>query len=75
VLNKAPGVALDLEVDMKTKEVLLSVDKFISTYLKPHQEEGVRFLWNSCFGTMLDDKPGGCILAHMMGLGKSLQVS
>ena len=38
--------------------------------LKPHQVEGVEFMWGNV-GPVKD--PRGCILAHSMGLGKSLQ--
>ncbi|KAJ9065231.1 hypothetical protein DSO57_1021687 [Entomophthora muscae] len=39
------------------------------TFLKPHQIDGIRFLWRN-----LIIKNNGCILAHSMGLGKTLQV-
>ena len=37
-------------------------------YMKPHQMEGVRFCWD------LISKNKGCVLAHSMGLGKTLQM-
>lgn len=40
--------------------------------------EGVKFMWDSCFDSIESLKQGsagsGCILAHCMGLGKTLQV-
>ncbi|KAK9810003.1 hypothetical protein WJX72_003200 [[Myrmecia] bisecta] len=49
----------------------------IAKALKPHQWEGMRFLWrNIVENHLVDDDgedPGGCILAHSMGLGKSIQ--
>ncbi|XP_059350722.1 transcriptional regulator ATRX homolog isoform X2 [Daphnia carinata] len=68
---------LVLDFDPKTKEELVTVDKQIVTKLKPHQVKGVKFMWDACFESIerIKEHPGsGCILAHCMGLGKSLQV-
>ncbi|XP_032798437.2 transcriptional regulator ATRX homolog isoform X1 [Daphnia magna] len=47
------------------------VNQKLSEKLKFHQVEGVKFMWNACFRTSTS---AGCVLAHCMGLGKSLQV-
>ncbi|GJQ84365.1 hypothetical protein Trydic_g3846, partial [Trypoxylus dichotomus] len=69
---------LILDVDKETKRPLIVVDRNITNRLKAHQKEGVRFMWTNCYenvNAIKENKPGtGCILAHCMGLGKSLQV-
>ena len=48
------------------------VNAEISAQMKPHQKEGTLFMFNALFK---EDKTfgEGCILAHCMGLGKTLQ--
>lgn len=43
----------------------ISVDENLVRILKPHQKDGVAFMWDAVF-----KKHHGCILAHTMGLGK-----
>ncbi|KAK7194161.1 SNF2 family protein [Novymonas esmeraldas] len=43
--------------------------------LRPHQVEGIRFLWGVLAEGPVGEVPAvGCILAHTMGLGKTAQV-
>ena len=68
---------LVLDFDPDTKKVLVEVNKKLVTKLKPHQVRGIKFMWDACFESIAqieDGKvPGGAILAHCMGLGKTLQ--
>lgn len=44
----------------------------IASRVKPHQERGIRFMWRELVGS--GSKLGeGCLLAHTMGLGKTMQ--
>lgn len=64
---------LVLDFDADTKEELLSVDKKLVKKLKPHQAQGIKFMWDACFETIEkvgENNGGGCILAHCMGLGE-----
>ena len=46
----------------------------VSRVLKPHQVEGVRFMWRELVDvSSTGSLPQGCLLAHTMGLGKTLQ--
>ncbi|KXJ94786.1 SNF2 family N-terminal domain-domain-containing protein, partial [Microdochium bolleyi] len=53
-------------------EGFIHVHPEIARRIKMHQVEGVRFLWNQ-----IVQKGGtrqGCLLAHSMGLGKTMQI-
>ncbi len=67
-----------LDFDTKTKAPLIKIDKELCRVLKPHQIEGIKFIWENCFEKVEQIQNGhlgsGCILAHCMGLGKTLQI-
>ncbi|OJD26462.1 hypothetical protein ACJ73_02150 [Blastomyces percursus] len=48
------------------------IDPRLAKVLRPHQVEGVKFLYR-CTTGMVDPKANGCIMADEMGLGKTLQ--
>uniref|UniRef100_A0A0E0CRV4 DNA repair and recombination protein RAD54 n=1 Tax=Oryza meridionalis TaxID=40149 RepID=A0A0E0CRV4_9ORYZ len=51
----------------------IKVDHLLVRYLRPHQREGVQFMFDCVSGLLNDDGISGCILADDMGLGKTLQ--
>ncbi|KAF4457560.1 hypothetical protein F53441_610 [Fusarium austroafricanum] len=51
---------------------LIYIHEYIGSRIKDHQIDGVRFIWNQ-----IVREPSlrqGCLLAHTMGLGKTMQV-
>ncbi|XP_055542368.1 transcriptional regulator ATRX homolog [Wyeomyia smithii] len=61
----------------KEKKTFIRVHPELVAKMKPHQKEGVKFMYECCYGSVSDSKlskGSGCILAHCMGLGKTLQV-
>ncbi|XP_023939975.2 uncharacterized protein LOC112047188 [Bicyclus anynana] len=69
---------LCLEYDFDTLQPVVTVHPFFTKVMKAHQYEGVKFMWDACFESVEQVQSGhpggGCILAHCMGLGKTLQV-
>lgn len=65
-----------LDYDSK-KKINIIVHRDIQKHLKSHQTDGIKFMYDCCYGSVdsLKDHAGsGCILAHCMGLGKTLQL-
>ena len=53
-------------------QALIYINETIGRKIKDHQIEGVRFLWNLV--TVDSKAQSGGLLAHSMGLGKTMQV-
>ena len=64
-------LGLKKQVDDHPK-VPVVIDPRLAKVLRPHQVEGVKFLYK-CVTGMIDQKANGCIMADEMGLGKTLQ--
>ncbi|RAL05549.1 putative SNF2 family helicase/ATPase [Aspergillus ibericus CBS 121593] len=50
---------------------VIYLDPHIGQRVKPHQLHGVQFMWRELIE---DETHQGCLLAHTMGLGKTMQV-
>lgn len=78
-LNKGPHrslkAILGIVDEKKNKQVVkvpVVIDPRLSKVLRPHQIEGVKFLYR-CTTGLIADGAWGCIMADEMGLGKTLQ--
>eukprot|EP00002_Diphylleia_rotans_P006870 TRINITY_DN1629_c0_g2_i8.p1 TRINITY_DN1629_c0_g2~~TRINITY_DN1629_c0_g2_i8.p1 ORF type:complete len:767 (-),score=160.19 TRINITY_DN1629_c0_g2_i8:131-2431(-) len=61
------------EYDLKGNQVVsVVIDPYLAQHLRPHQVDGVQFMYDCITGTK-GQSGKGCILADEMGLGKSLQ--
>lgn len=56
----------------KVAKIPVVIDPILTKVLRPHQIEGVKFLYK-CTTGMLVENQYGCIMADEMGLGKTLQ--
>ena len=69
---------LVLEYKSDGKTPLVEVGEDLVQHLKPHQVDGVKFMYDCTIESVerwkKKEPGGGCILAHVMGLGKTLQV-
>ena len=53
------------------QEPVIYLHPFIGGRIRPHQLAGVQFMWREL---ITDKNRQGCLLAHTMGLGKTMQV-
>lgn len=63
---------LVINPDKAEDEQYIRINPHIAKSIKPHQIEGVRFLWREVTGDG-GEELSGCLLAHTMGLGKTMQ--
>ncbi|CAD6186197.1 unnamed protein product [Caenorhabditis auriculariae] len=62
----------ELQANKKDKQVHVVVDPVLCKVLRPHQREGVKFMYDCVTGSNIEGYHG-CIMADEMGLGKTLQ--
>lgn len=61
------------QTDAKDKLIYdVYIDYYLTKLLRPHQVEGVQFMYDCVMGNKME-KGNGCLLADEMGLGKTLQ--
>ncbi|KAJ2081036.1 DNA-dependent ATPase protein rad54 [Coemansia sp. RSA 988] len=70
--NKSLKALLGIGGNVEQKPVAVVVDPSLGRKLRPHQIEGVKFLYN-CVTAGVYQNAHGCIMADEMGLGKTLQ--
>ncbi|XP_050423304.1 DNA repair and recombination protein RAD54-like isoform X1 [Adelges cooleyi] len=61
-----------LKIEKDKVQVHVVVDPALSKILRPHQREGVKFMYECVTGVRIENAYG-CIMADEMGLGKTLQ--
>ncbi|XP_010870626.1 DNA repair and recombination protein RAD54-like [Esox lucius] len=61
-----------IKAEKEKLPVHVVVDPVLGKVLRPHQREGVKFLWDCVTGRRIGNSYG-CIMADEMGLGKTLQ--
>ncbi|KAI5475319.1 hypothetical protein MNV49_001623 [Pseudohyphozyma bogoriensis] len=66
------GIKTREEMNKVKVKVPVVIDPRVGKVLRPHQVEGVKFLYK-CVTGMIDEGAQGCIMADEMGLGKTLQ--
>jgi DNA repair and recombination protein RAD54 and RAD54-like protein len=60
------------QIEGEIPRVPVVIDPRLAKVLRPHQVEGVKFLYR-CTTGLIDKNAYGCIMADEMGLGKTLQ--
>ena len=58
-------------VNGKAGDEMIIVNNQTGSRIQPHQLEGIQFMWGEI---VTDGEEQGCLLAHSMGLGKTMQV-
>lgn len=70
--QKLFNILFHSKIDETKRLIHVVVDPLICNVLRPHQREGVKFMYDCVTGKRIDGY-NGCIMADEMGLGKTLQ--
>ncbi len=70
-LNDILGIVSREELKKRMIKVPVVIDPRLGKVLRPHQVEGVKFMYRCATG-MTDENAHGCIMADEMGLGKTV---
>ncbi|CAH8261031.1 unnamed protein product [Arabidopsis lyrata] len=68
-----PLILWQSEEDGMSNVTTIMVHSLLVQFLRPHQREGVQFMFDCVSGLHGSENINGCILADDMGLGKTLQ--
>ena len=72
ILFEPPPITKHDSLKNPDYKVHVVVDPVLTNVLRPHQREGVKFMWDCVTGVQIENSHG-CIMADEMGLGKTLQ--
>lgn len=61
-----------VNLDKSEDQEMIVINPHIGDRIQEHQIEGVQFMWSEIVAH--HETPHGCLLAHTMGLGKTMQV-
>ncbi|GAB7362184.1 hypothetical protein MBLNU230_g2210t1 [Neophaeotheca triangularis] len=64
------SIAINPMEPVETQHV---IHPLLAKKLKPHQVDGVRSMWREITADASESESQGCVLAHTMGLGKTMQ--
>jgi len=68
------GIIVNPEQPEENAYIYIDPHSEIARAIKPHQVDGVQFMWREIVSAAKDEgEMNGCVLAHTMGLGKTMQ--
>ena len=63
-----------INTDCNDEDAFIYINENAAAKIKEHQVMGIQFLWRELItASMTDSESQGCLLAHTMGLGKTMQ--